>query len=275
MKRLLLPVLISALLMLACTLTPAPTAAPPTPRPAVTEPPVVTEEPVTSNVSCYELALYLDPSLAAEYECQSVPESLSEVDRYPTHTELTLWGYPLTDKFFVPHISVYPVAAYTTLQPGVVSYTVTDLQALVASGTVPLFTSSIGLGLPFLPPVNAAQLFYAQADVLPFASGSGIRYLAEYAQYTAAVNNRDLFYTYQGLTGDGQYWVSVILPITHPMLPDNSENPPGGLTWEEFSDNYGGYITDMVKQLNSQPDESYFPTLSLMDALVTSITITP
>ena len=116
---------------------------------------------------------------------------------------------------------------------------------------------------------------YAKAAVLPFASGGGIRFMTEYAQYTAAVNNHDLFYTYQGVTSDGQYWVTVILPITHPILPVNSENPPGGMTWEDFSNNYEPYITDMVNQLNAQPDDSYFPTLTLMDALAASITITP
>ena len=275
MKRLLIPVLVLTLAVLACSISPAPTAEPPTSEPPITELPVVTEPPLTPNVTCYELSLFLDPALAAEYECLLIPESPYEMEMYPVHTELTLWGYPLSDKFFDPHISIYPVAAYTTLQPGVVTGSVADLQALVAGGSVTPFTSSFGLGLPFLPTFNAAQIFYVQADVLPFASGSGIRFLTEYAQYTVAVNNHDLFYTYQGLTSDGQYWVTVILPITHPILPVNSENPPGGMTWDDFSDNYEPYITDMVNQLNAQPDDSFFPTLTLMDALVSSITITP
>ena len=275
MKRLTIPVLVLALAILACNITPPPTAAPPTAEPPVTEPPVITEPPVVNNVTCHELSLYLDPALATGYDCQTVPESPYEMSMYPEHTELTLLGYPLVDKFFDPHISIYPVAAYNALQPGVVSGTVTDLQALVASGSVPPITTSFGMGLPFLPTFNAAQIFSAQAEVIPFASGDGIRFLTEYAQYTAAVNNHDLFYTYQGVTSDGQYWVTVILPITHPILPVNSDNPPGGMSWEDFSNNYEPYITDMVNQLNAQPDDSYFPTLTLMDALAASITITP
>ncbi|HEX7541208.1 MAG TPA: hypothetical protein VF352_03680, partial [Anaerolineales bacterium] len=129
--------------------------------------------------------------------------------------------------------------------------------------------------LPLLPSFNAAQIFHAQYQVLPFASGGGIRYLTEYAQYYAPVNNNDLFYTYQGLTSDGKYWVSAILPINNPILPANAVNPPGGLSWDEFNNNYGPYITDMIDQLNSQTSGSYTPTLAALDALVTSITIQP
>ena len=111
--------------------------------------------------------------------------------------------------------------------------------------------------------------------MFPFASGSGIRYLTEYAQYYAPVNNTDLFYTYQGLTGDGKYWISAILPINNPILPADAVNPPGGMSWEEFTANYQTYMADMINQLNSQTSESYSPNLAALDALVASITIQP
>ena len=74
----------------------------------------------------------------------------------------------------------------------------------------------------------------AKGKLQPFVSGIGVRFLTEYAQYFVPVNNHDLFYTYQGLTNDGQYWISVILPINHPDLPANADNSsrrsnPGGI----------------------------------------------
>jgi len=240
----------------------------------VTEPPV-TEPPVTTNVTCNELSLYLDPALASGYDCQTVPESPYEMEMYPAHTELTLQGYPLADKFFDPHISVYPVAAYTSLMPDLIPGRVTELQYYTGIGSISTYEYDFTVALPFLPQFNAAQAFYAQAVVLPFVSGSGIRFLAEYAQYYVPVNNDDLFYTYQALTTDGQYWISVILPVNLGILPANADNPPGGVTWEEFSNNYGTYINDMVSQLNSQAPEAYLPTLGMLDALAASITITP
>jgi hypothetical protein len=259
MKKLALPVLILALILLACSITPAPT----------TESPVVTEPPVMTNVTCNELSLYLDPALASGYDCQTVPESSMEFDLYPQHTELTLQGYPLAGKFFEPHLSIYPVAQYTALLPDHIPGWVTALQTLIAGG------AAGETSLPFLPVFNAAQVFHAQYLVVPFVSGGGIRFLAEYAQYAAPVNNTDLFYTYQGLTADGQYWISAILPVNLPGLPADATNLPGGVTPEEFSTNFTTYITDMIAQLNAQPAGAYAPSLAALDALVASITIAP
>lgn len=260
MKQLAFPVLILAFILLACNLTPAPTTEPP----GVTEPP-----PVVTNLTCNELSLYLDPALASGYDCQTIPESSMEFELYPQHTELTLQGYPLAGKFFEPRLSIYPVAQYTALLPDHIPSQVAALQTLLAGG------ATGETSLPFLPVFNAAQVFHAQYLVIPFVNGGGIRFLTEYAQYYAPVNNTDLFYTYQGLTADGQFWVSATLPVNLPGLPADAANPPGGVTWEEFSNTYTPYITDMIAQLNSQPAGAYTPSLAALDALVASITIVP
>ena len=78
-----------------------------------------------------------------------------------------------------------------------------------------------------LPPgrcFNPGHVIASNIDTIPFQNGSGVRFLTEYAQYFAYVNNTDLFYHYQGLTADGQYYVIVILPLTAPVLPPDS-NP--------------------------------------------------
>lgn len=280
MKKLAFPLLMLVFALLACNITPAPTTEPPVTEPPVTEPPVteppvVTELPVMTNLTCNELSLYLDPALASGYDCQVVPESPYEMEMYPEHTELTLQGYPLADKFFDPHISIYSVAGYTTLRPDFIPNWVTELQAILASGSIPPYSSPFHSYLPFLPTFGAAEAFYAQAQVLPFVSGNGIRYLTEFAQYTVPVNNTDLFYTYQGLTSDGQYWISAILPINLAMLPASADPLPGGVSFEDFANNYDVYILGMVNQLNSQSPDSYTPTITALDVLVSSITITP
>lgn len=285
MKKLIIPLVLVTLTILACTLTPAPATEPPVTEPPVTEPPVtdpavtdptlVIVPPIVTNVTCNELSLYLDSALASGYECETIAESPYEMELYPAHTQLTLVGYPLAGKFFEPLIRVYPVAAYTALLPDVLGEKLAALQGLTNSGIIPPFASSFSAALPFLPQFNAAQAFYAQAQVLPFASGSGLRYLTEFAQYYVPVNNTDLFYTYQGLTSDGLYWISVILPVNLAMLPASADPLPGGLSHEDFANNYATYINDMVNQLNAQAPGSYTPTLTALDALVTSITIVP
>ena len=45
-------------------------------------------------------------------------------------------------------------------------------------------------------------------NYLDFQDGSGIRYLMSYQQEGSENTSKELFYTYQGLTTDGTYYVS-------------------------------------------------------------------
>jgi hypothetical protein len=194
----------------------------------------------------------------------------------PQYTKLTLQGYVLSGKFFEPKIAVYPVQRFTEILPDFVPGFVSSLQALTGGGPAPVFAGTFDSPhLPFLPVFNAGQVFFAGYQVVPFVSGGGIRFITEIAQYNAPINNNDLFYTYQGLTSDGQNWFSAILPINNPILPASADPLPGGASFEDFSNNYEPYITDMVNQLNALAPESYIPTFTALDALVASITIQP
>nr|BAL52725.1 hypothetical protein HGMM_F03B08C03 [uncultured Chloroflexota bacterium] len=227
------------------------------------------------NVICNEIALYLPPSLGSSFSCDKVAAQSEGIDIYPEHTLLTLGGYPLSNTFFQPRVYVFPIAAYQSLSEAVTER-LNELQSLLGSESVPVYTFDASLhNLPFLPIFNAGQVFYAHYQKLPFQNGKGIRYLTLFAQYFAPINNYDLFYTYQGITQDGKYWISVILPVNHPSLPANAENPPGGLSWDQFTNNYGAYITEAVAMLNAQPANSFFPSLQVLDALVTGIQVLP
>lgn len=286
MKRMMFFLAFLAMLVSACNIstTPTPssaTAAPPTLAiPTPTGPPAATLPPMTSeptaaqtNVNCNELALYLDPALASGFNCQKLPEvngpDYPPFGINPEYTELSLTGYVLSDRFFVPKIAVYPVQRFSELVPGVVPTKLAELQALIGGGP---FSAN---GLPFLPNFNAAQEFFAQYKVISFGSGNGIRFLTQYSQYLDPINNHELFYTYQGLTADGKYWVSAILPISHPILPADGNSPPGGQSVEDFTKNFPTYIADLTTGLNSQDPGSFSPTISMLDALVASIVIQP
>jgi hypothetical protein len=138
-----------------------------------------------------------------------------------------------------------------------------------------------GDSIPLLPGYNAAQVFKAQARFLDFDNGSGVRWLTQLAQYSAAVNNQDLFYSFQGLTRDGKYWVSVMLPVNAPYLqeaPDSVEVPPGGLPHPAAGSPgldalLEEYYRLMLILLNNTPDTGYTPALDCLDNLVASITI--
>ena len=171
----------------------------------------------------------------------------------PQYTEISLTGYLLSDRFFTPHIDVYPVQRFSELLPDVIPPKLAALQALIAGGP----TGS--KGLPFLPNFNAGQEFFAKYQVIPFVSGNGIRYLTQYSQFTDPINNHELFYTYQGLTSDGKYWISAILPISNPILPADGKNPPNGQSWDDFSNNFPTYIADIYHPVKRTAAGELFP----------------
>jgi hypothetical protein len=265
MKRIIYFLAILSVLMFACTITTPPTPVVTNP-PAITVTPTVTPPPaVQANVTCNELSLYLDPALASGHDCKTIPETAPDsppFDAAPQHTELTLLGYPLADRFFPPHISIYPVQRFSEIVPDTIPQRVTDLQALIGGGTPG------DKGLPFLPVFNAAEEFYAQYSLVAFQSGNGIRFLTQFSQFADPINNHEMFYTFQGLTGDGKYWVSAILPISNAILPENGDNLPNGQSWDQ-------YMSDLKTQLNSQGPDAFTPGITALDNLIKSIQIQP
>lgn len=112
----------------------------------------------------------------------------------------------------------------------------------------------------------------AKVHYLDFQNGSGVRFLTQYGQDASAINNHNLFYAFQGLTADGRFLISGVLPISHPILPADGMDVPGGDTMA-FSDAFPTYITEMKQQLNVLPDASFRPGLELLDAVMESIFI--
>ena len=239
--------------------------------PASQDPP---SHPISqANVTCNVVSLSLDPSLGTGFECETIPEAtgadLAYWDKHPEYTEITLKNYPLTDSIFSPRITVYPVQRFSELLPDIVPARLADLQSLLSGGT---FGSK---EMPMLPPFNSVQMFQVQPDVIPFQNGKGFRYLTQYSQGIVPINNQELFYTFQGLTSDGKYWVSVILPISSPNLMADGKNPPDGQSMEEFAGNYKTYLTDTVAQLNGQSSDSFTPTINQLDAMIQTIQVKP
>jgi hypothetical protein len=277
MKRLIYPILALSIAMFACsipaTVTPTVVTEPPIP-PSVTAV-VLTDTPPgpQANITCNELSLYLDPALASGFDCQTIAEvsgpDLPYWGMNPQYTEVTLSGYVLSDRFFTAHIDVFPVQRFNEIASSTFAPRLTALQALIAGG--PLGTEAI----PLLPIFNAAQQFYARYQVMPFGSGTGVRYLTQYSQSFDPINNHEMFYSFQGLTADGKYWISAILPVSDAILPANGDNPPDGQTWDQFSNNFPAYVVDITNQLNSQSPDSFSPGLAVLDALIASIKAQP
>jgi hypothetical protein len=193
-------------------------------------------------------------------------------DIAPTHLRFTLTEYPLQGRFHQPRIFVYPAAEYGE-RNSLAAEQIERLRRALTGG--PLLEET----LPTIPFFNAAPLLAAQIKILPFQSGGGgVRSLTQYAQYAAPVNNNELFYHFQGLSSDGNYYVIAILPITAPILAEDEKPetsvPEGGVTLPAGTGPNDIYYFSVTEKLNSLAPEAYTPSLSTLDALMQSISVT-
>ncbi|MBN1180514.1 MAG: DUF333 domain-containing protein [Anaerolineae bacterium] len=213
-------------------------------------------------------------SMAAGAVGETIPAEEYMDDVIPEHVAFSFNGYALPNAFHEPRIRIYPVSTFAASSERAAD-TVAALRSLLDGGQLPAAGGGFeGSTIPFLPLFNAAQLLHTQVAFVDFQGGQGIRFLTEYAQYYAPVNNTDLFYTFQGLTDDGQYYVTAILPVSHPALPADSSQIPGGDA-DAFANTYETYANDMALQLAGYGAAEFTPDLALLDAMIASLEVTP
>ncbi len=249
-----------------------------------TEPPVevtVEVEEVAPEWTCpagmieslaFSVRFCYPSALAAGFTEVILPERLPTADSppwdsNPTMIELTFADYMLPETFHIPAIRIYPVEAYIAMDP-FIGDLVTELQALLDS------QNPSPDNIPFLPIWGAAQMMRTQVQYLEFENGRGIRFITQYGQAIMPVNSESTFYAFMGLTDDGRYILSGVLPIAHPSLyPTAASEPEGG--WDAFIENYETYLNETETHLNDAPPESFLPGLGMLDAMMETFLIPP
>ena len=169
-------------------------------------------------------------------------------------------------------VVIYPAPAWRDLfvQAGEEKGNPVDtLKSLLAKGS-----SSVAGEIPILPPADAFQVLKARVKLLPFHGGKGFAFVTAYAQDDVPVANDALFYTFQGLTDDGRYWISFYYPVNASVLPKTLGDSPEMKDYDAFEKNLGAYRKKTVRALED-PKTVYTPDLSKLDALVRSIEILP
>ena len=232
-------------------------------QPATAEPTMAYEPDVCFNVTCFSYPKGEDygavPSvLPAELE--------TEWWSVPVHDDFTFYDYPLSDTFHKAHISIYPVAEFLEVNPAAEERVAEFEEFLVLQPETPE-------RVPFVLPIfNAAQMITVQVEYLEFEGGSGVRFVSQYGQAAWPINNQDMFYAFQGLTDDGIYLISAVLPVSHPSLPDVGESFIGD-EYDAFIDTYEAYLIDVESQLDLETPESYFPKLTALDDMLETIRV--
>lgn len=298
MKKFFLFLSLLIIVTLACdvsvNLTPTsevPTAAE---TPVLIEPPTTTPEvfisltqaiPGTSVsntlVTFGRLTLEIPSSVADGASGRDVPPATDEDTAYwektPGHLEVSLGDYyVLQGKLHQPRIYVYPALEYAQLVPA--AFESMHRLRNIVSAVVPMTSDQ----LPTVPFFNAAQLFASNIQAVSFQNGSGIRFLTEYGQYPAPVNNHELFYQFQGFSADGEYYIVAIFPITAPGLSESSDPESavaiGGVAYPKMgdpSDNWKAYYAAAASLLDATSPEAFTPSLSQLDALIQSMWVAP
>jgi hypothetical protein len=298
MKRIFLFLSMLVIATLACdisvNLTPTNTVPTDAETPVLIEPATTTPEvfisltqaipgtPVPSTLVTFgRLTLEIPASVANGASGTDIPpvtdEDAPEWSKTPGHLQVSLGDYyVLQGKFHQPQIYVYPATEYAVLVPG--AFESMHRLRNIMSAVVPMTPDQ----LPTVPFLNAAQVFASTIQAISFQNGSGVRFLTEYAQYFAPVNNHELVYHFQGFSDDGEYYIIAILPITAPVLAQTSDAgalvPVGGIAYPDINDpnaDFQAYYASVTDLLNATSPDAFTPSISQLDALIQSMIVAP
>jgi hypothetical protein len=266
--------------------TPVPSPVPVSPetggtQPALVQPtnvlPAATERPTETTVPVDPALIQVDyqgiqftyhKDLASQVVPETIPAQsgvdVAPWDIYPEHVIFDFTGYPVSGSMHKAQMFVYPIADYIKLDPSVQS-DVDSLRNLLLEQPADGGSDA----MPFLPRWNAGQVFHAQVR---YFGDQGVRYLTLYAQDLSPINNEAIFYTYQGFSADGQYYIAAIFPVNHPSLPATYEIPNGD--YDAFVKDYQAYLDETTTKLEGEKTGSFLPSLDLLDRMMSSLVVT-
>ena len=206
-----------------------------------------------------ELNASAAPSISTEVEFPYLNPSNGPM---PEHMVFQLTNYPLEGEARIVVFKASDYAAYGAPLQGAVTSLLAGQDAAQP-----------------LPDALAQGEFYAQAKQVSFQNGHGVRYITQVLTGFAPINNRDVFYFYQGITNDGAYFVSAVLRIQASFLASdggaNSPVPDGGISFNWSGDlNYPQYLNDVTQKLNGAAAGDFSPPLILLDELIESLKVT-
>lgn len=229
---------------------------------------------VGSGVISYENVQFtVDAALGvSNVEAQTMPSSADvEGGAYwellPDYVEFSFDGFMGAEEVdFLALVNVYPVRELEALREDVAEVVTPEIDLLrTLLEERPEFETVEDV--PYLPLMNAAQVLWAQPQYLDFDGGSGVRYVTVFQQAPDAITGERLIYTFQGLTDDGEYYISASFPVSAPPLVADP------VAYDVEMDN-NAYRAEVIARLNPLAEEEFTPDLTLLDNLVRSLVVT-
>jgi hypothetical protein len=123
--------------------------------------------------------------------------------------------------------------------------------------------------LPYLPVVPAAQVIRSRAHYVDTPALAGVAYLTVFRQDASPFASGDFWYTFQGLSADGAWYVAADFAIDADMFPAKVTAEQAERVAEPAS--YTAYLGDSSQRLNDAAPDAFDPSLTSIDALVRSI----
>jgi len=181
----------------------------------------------------------------------------------PEHDEIAIRGYPIGNDYHEPVVYVFSAENYRTQNEAAASV-MDELAGLLASRP-----ADPAVPLPLLPIFNAGQMGTAKMKFIDFNNGSGVRYITQLGQALWPFNNSGMFYTFQGMTTDGRFFVSMIMPLSLPALAQYDDFQPE----DDFYETAEQLIDNQIVILENASEDQFTPTLNDLDAMAGSLSI--
>ena len=268
--RLMIAAAVLILSIAACTTPAEPVATeaaqlPPAPTPTTAVEIPATEAASAEGTTIDGVTLHLDPAIATGGTPQVIPAVSGEGGSIPEYRAVYLDGYPGgVGGYYTAQIAVFPVDTFRTYGPA-------NTQIEMLQQIITTHSDQFPDQLPFMPVEDNVRTLRARIGYLDFQNGKGIRYLTG-GGFANPITNMNFLYVYQGITADGKYYVSAILPIAHPSLPPDDGQIPADVQAAASSD-FNAYIANLTQQLEAADPASFTPNLDLLDDLIKSLSV--
>jgi heat shock protein HslJ len=174
---------------------------------------------------------------------------------------------------FSPNVAqarILPVQAYLDMYEAAGSDTVkTRLDTLTA--ILEERPETIEGVIPVLPAIGAGQVVQGKTSYIDFNGGSGVGFVATYAQGITPFFDDSLSYIFQGLTDDGQQWISFVWPLTVNFLPSIEESTT---EYQSSADSDpAAYLEEVNQLIEDAVDSDYIPVLVALNQMMESMII--
>lgn len=250
------------------------TAAPPTaPAAADTATPVTTVDVGFMGVAfVYDQTLY--GATANAQHVKTLPPILDARPGFPENIRFVFSdsadSAPAADGFtpLTPQVGIFPADHYALLSAEA-ALQIERLRHMLEERP-----HDVAEPLPLLPEAQGQhELFHTRPHYLEFENGRGLRFVTEYAPEHKPISGEGMFYAFQGLTSDGDFYVTAFFPVTAETMPGGGEQ--GSSAVLENGEAWQAYRETMALSLSEMAPDAFAPDLTQLDALIASLRVRP